>query len=213
MMTNYFKIKEFWEKGLNDPIIKAYYQLMIDIAVYLGAKEKDAREEMKQVMVFEMKLAMITLPRDQKRNMSLAYNPTTLEDFPSYKGMPKSWTTYVRKLFQYDDVQVDIKESERIIVSDINFYQNLSLVLESTSKRTLANYAGWSIAYSTMAFLDLKSRGIGDKFTKVMFGIDETGPRWKDCLWSIAANSMYAKYMFDKKSKKQIEDMIGNVIN
>ena len=75
MMANYFKIKEFWEKGLNDPIIKAYYQLMIDIAVYLGAKEKDAREEMKQVMVFEMKLAMIKLPRDQKRNMSLVYNP------------------------------------------------------------------------------------------------------------------------------------------
>ena len=163
-------------------------------------------EEMKRVMDFEMKLALISLPREQMRNHSAVYNPTTLGKFPSYEGMPKSWKKYVESLYNYDDVQNDIDNSERIIVSDIDFYTNLILVLKSTEKRTLANYAGWMITMTLMSKLDSKARDIEHKYNRAMYGIDQKGPRWKTCVaeagfnmrstFKHAAGSMYAKFIF-----------------
>ena len=41
---------------------------MVDVAKFLGADETLARSEMLEVLKFEMQLANISLPREERRN-------------------------------------------------------------------------------------------------------------------------------------------------
>lgn len=47
-------------KGIEDPLVSAYYQLMVDSAVLLGANKTRAEEEMKAALNFEISLANVS---------------------------------------------------------------------------------------------------------------------------------------------------------
>ena len=121
-------------------------------------------------MDFEMRLANISAPKSERRNKTKLYNPTTLGEFPTGEGFPESWTEYVQKLHDFGNDKLDIEDSERIIIYDVNFYKNLSSVLQNTDKRTLANYAGWRMASSTMKYLTTEARDIRQKYRKTLTG-------------------------------------------
>lgn len=46
-------------KGLEDKIVKAYYEYMVDIAVIYGADRSRAERELMESLEFEMKLANV----------------------------------------------------------------------------------------------------------------------------------------------------------
>lgn len=53
--------RKYLLKGTNDTVVKAYLETMVDIAIALGAKDKDQVEkEMKQVLNFEIQLANVS---------------------------------------------------------------------------------------------------------------------------------------------------------
>jgi membrane metallo-endopeptidase-like protein 1 len=47
---------------------KAYLDYMVDVATFLGAEPNFARTDMLDVLQFEMQLANISLPREERRN-------------------------------------------------------------------------------------------------------------------------------------------------
>ena len=143
---------------------------MVEVAVLLGAEETQAKVELEKVRDFEMRLANISAAKSERRNKTKLYNPTTLGEFPSDAGFPESWTNYVQKIFDFGDDKLDIEDSERVIIYDPNFYKNLSSVLQSTDKRTLANYAAWRMASSTMKYLTSEARDIRQKYSKALTG-------------------------------------------
>ena len=205
--------KAYLDKGINEQGVKAYFQYMIDVAVSLGAQKNKATEELQKVLEFEMKLANISLVQEDKRNATKLYNPTTLAKLPSGGGLPDSWTIYFQKLFDFGDEKLDIQETERVIIVDVNFYQNLSSVLANTDTRTLANYIGWRIAHQAMDYLGSEARDVLQKFMKAITGADQKSPQWKTCLGKVASHykyvesSMYARFIFNTDSKKQVLDM------
>ena len=211
--------KQYWDRGLDEPEVKAYKQYMLDAAVLLGADKDKAEEELKLVMDFEMKLSNISAPKEARRNSSKLYNPTTLGEFPGGPGLPESWSGYIQKLFDFGDVKIDIDDSERVIIYDVDFYKNISKVLESTTERTKANYLVWRLVASTMKFLSKDARDIRRKYTKVLNGISVEQPAWKRCLKTVgwnslsksnfvyAVTSMYARKVFKRESKAQVVEM------
>lgn len=48
-------------KGLEDKIVKAYYEYMVDMAVIYGADRKRAERECMESLEFEMKLANVSV--------------------------------------------------------------------------------------------------------------------------------------------------------
>ena len=163
--------KEYLDKGLEEPEVKAYFQYMVDVAVLLGAEEQIAVEELQKVINFEMRLASISAPKTERRNKTKLYNPTTLGEFPRLEGQPESWTTYMQRVFDFGgDKVLTIEDSERVIIYDPNFYKNLSSVLTSTDERTLANYLGWRMASATMKYLSSEARDIRQRYRKAVTG-------------------------------------------
>ena len=66
--------REYLMQGADHKDVKAYYQYMVDAAVWMGAKPEDAANEMREVLDFELNLANITLPREKRRNKTALYN-------------------------------------------------------------------------------------------------------------------------------------------
>jgi hypothetical protein len=73
---------------------------MNDVAVLLGAEPEAAEVELKEMLEFEISLANILTPSEERRNATTLYNPTTLGELPALEGLPPSWTEYVRTLFE-----------------------------------------------------------------------------------------------------------------
>ena len=47
---------------------------MVEAAEYLGAEKDDAAQQMKEALQFELKLANLTLKREERRNISALNN-------------------------------------------------------------------------------------------------------------------------------------------
>jgi len=71
-------------------------QYMVDTAVLLGANVTFAESEMSKNLQFEVELAMITVPKELRRNMTNRYNPTTTGEAKTYPVLHPSWTTYIQ---------------------------------------------------------------------------------------------------------------------
>ena len=185
--------KEYWDKGMEEPEVKAYFKYMIDTAVLFGANEEIARSELEEVMNFESKLAKISAPKEERRNDTKLYNPTTLGEMSTDNGKMflESWTTYVSDLFHFDVFfrsLVTITESEKVIIRDPKFFEQLSSVLQTTSNRTLANYMAWRLVKSSMKYLGKEARSIRQKFKKVEKGVGTEKPAWKRCTQKVGFN-------------------------
>jgi len=85
-------------RGLNDTAVAGYYKLMVESSVMLGAERDRAEKEMLDALFFETILANVSsslvlekflkcclvlkfsLPREERRNISLLYNKMTIND-------------------------------------------------------------------------------------------------------------------------------------
>ena len=54
-------------KGLSDKLVNAYYEYMVDVAVLFGADKERAAEELKESLLFEIKLANVSFRMSVKR--------------------------------------------------------------------------------------------------------------------------------------------------
>jgi hypothetical protein len=61
-------------------------------------------------------------------------------------GLPPSWTSYLRNLFDLPGVNIVIDDDELLIISSFEYIKKLGKLLESTEPRVLANYLGWRAA-------------------------------------------------------------------
>ena len=113
---------------------------MVDTAVYFGANEKKARDELSKVLDFEMKLAKISENRENRRNETILFNPTTIEQLPIEKGMPKSWLSFIQTYLNHPNVKISVGKNEVIIIRDVGFVKNIGQVIGSTPNHVLANY-------------------------------------------------------------------------
>lgn len=65
--------REYLSKGLNDKIVKAYYNYMVDIAVIYGADRSRAESELMDSLNFEIALANVN------RNLFSIFLPPILK--------------------------------------------------------------------------------------------------------------------------------------
>ena len=69
------------------------------------------RKDLEKSLDFEIELALITEPAENRRNMTQRYNPTTMGSAKSYPGLPDSWTSYVGGLLSIGGVDIGDVES------------------------------------------------------------------------------------------------------
>ena len=192
---------------------------MVHTAVYFGANEKNARDELSKVLDFEMKLAKISTDRIDRRNETILFNPTTIEQLPMERGMPKSWLSFIQTYLNHPNVKINVGKKEVIIIRDIGFVRNIGQVIASTPNQVLANYVGWRVVMESMKHLNSEARNLRHEFHQSISGVQSQKPLWKTCVhetgfnsyykysFIFAASSMYAKRYFKPEDKNQMIEM------
>ena len=222
-------------KGFEDKDVLAYYQYMIDAAVLLGANETNAIKQLKRSLMFEMALANLSTPMQDRRDPNQKYNPTTVGDLDreQHKAIepahPPSWQAYLQRLItdgiknrediNYND-EVVITKDEKIIIEDPSFFKNVTDLLIQTNPKVVANYMIWRIVESRLNYLNKNADEIKHKFLKATKGLISKEPKWKKCVHisgfdsgsyssgAGAAGSMYIRTYFTPEAKKEMFKMI-----
>lgn len=119
-------------RGLNDSAVAAYYKLMVDSAVFLGANRTVAEKEMYETLQFETTLAEYCLPREERRNISFLYNKMNIKQIE--KLAPHiDWQKYFDSL-----LGVHVTPTDEIIVNVPKFLTKLDHLLQTTDRRFVA---------------------------------------------------------------------------
>lgn len=104
-----------------------------------------------------------------------------------------NWLDYINSLMP-SAVQVD--ENEIVINSVPRFFEHLGEVLNSTPKRTMANYMLWRAVLTTSGTLTTELRQRKLEFYKAVYGLISEEPRWKECI-------QFSSERFEKYAKQQ----------
>lgn len=122
--------REYLVKGMDEKIVAAYYRYMVDVAVLFGADRQRAVKELKESLDFEIGLAKISLPLEERRDAAKLYNPTTVSELQrKYPSVP--WLEYLNTLLY----PLSIRHDDIIIVNSPKYLSNLEAVLSNTPKR------------------------------------------------------------------------------
>ncbi|XP_067139630.1 neprilysin-2-like [Centruroides vittatus] len=198
-------------KGINDTTVSAYFRLMVDSAVFLGADRERAEEELTKSLNFEITLANFSLPREERRNISKLYNKMTVKDL--VKLAPNiNWLKYFNGL-----LNDPITEDELVIVNVPEFIRKFGILIEEIDKTTLANYMLWRLVGQSMSILTKKWRDRAQKYTSVITGKTREEPRWEQCMGSLTGSlgvslaSLYVRNHFKQDSKKEALEMVNYV--
>lgn len=122
--------REYLVKGTDEKIVSAYYRYMVDIAVLFGANRQRAAKELKESLDFEIGLAKISLPLEDRRDAAKLYNPMKIADL-QYKFPSIPWQEYLNKLLN----PLAIRQDDIIIVNSPKYLSDLEALLSNTPKR------------------------------------------------------------------------------
>ncbi|KAI6238023.1 Neprilysin-1 [Aphelenchoides fujianensis] len=171
--TKYAKQLNAYEKLLNDRI-----GLLAEDAGSKRPKEEIAAE-VKEMIEFEKKFARLLVSEDDRRNFSRLYNPFRLSDMKTLLPIV-DFNKYFRALMPFE-LHDYINSDPEIIVNEIQFLRNLTALLQSTSKRTLANYVFSRYTGAWSLQLDERYEDVSQTFLQQFIGKKQKSPRWKDC--------------------------------
>ena len=202
--------REYLIKGFKNEAVQASYKTMVDWSIYFGAERDTAESELKEVFLMESKIAEITLPLEEKRNVSTLVNLMSVSEanklYPSI-----NLTSYLNNFLNHSDITIN--SSEVINIAVPNYVRQLSALMQSVPARIQANYLMLRIIRKSLPFLE-ESQG------------------WETCIYYASGNdyyasgddsyatvgsfavpvgAMYVRKYFPKSSKILAEDMVGNI--
>ena len=215
--------REYLIKGFEDKDVQAYYNFMVNMAVLLGAERPRAEQEMKEALMLELKLAELSLPREEMRNMTALYNPTRLGDLQ--KSYPEIPLVKLLNAVTWLPPADEITEDEIVNVAVPAFIPAVRALLATVPARVQANYILWRNVKSTVSYLNSEALEHALQYSKVLTGKSKQVPRWERCVKSVAGldgtslyfyegsltnavGAMYAKKYFPLESKDAADDMV-----
>jgi len=203
--------RQYLIKGFDDKFVQAYYNYMVQTAVFLGADENDAKEEMKEALQVELQLAEMSLPAEEKINKTAFYNPMALGEVQKlYPEFP--WIKHIS-----ESLGVTVDENEVVNVPVPKYITDFQSYISTIPTRAQANYIVWRIVQSAMPYLNDEALNIQLTYDKVFWGITQKAPRWEICVEStarsldIAVGSMYIRKYFNLDAKDVADKMVENI--
>uniref|UniRef100_UPI00358F210D phosphate-regulating neutral endopeptidase PHEX-like isoform X1 n=2 Tax=Myxine glutinosa TaxID=7769 RepID=UPI00358F210D len=162
--------------------IKSLLDLMVDVAVMLGAEREQAEDDMDDVLHLERQIAAILIPQESRTSESI-YNRHTLAELKEMTPQ-FDWLAYAWKSINLDEnPEVGaIGPNETMIVMAPEYLISLFQLLNNTDSRVVANYLVWRlIAYSLNRLSPRFSYRWLD-FKQEVFGTRSLPSRWEHCV-------------------------------
>ncbi|XP_031357059.1 neprilysin-2-like isoform X2 [Photinus pyralis] len=208
--------KDFLMQGFDSPVVRAFYNYIVKVAVAYGADPDLAETDMKDVINFQIEFARIRLSSEHRRNLTTLTNQMAISNlqrqFPTFP-----WVDYINGVL--GDPNVAVGEADIVDVSVPSFIPKMEKLIARTSKRVQSNYLLLLFTQSVAKMQPEKIRNLQFELNKAVSGVQKVPPKWKDCViavnnrMGIATAALYVRKYFDEKSKNNIIDIIFDVKN
>ncbi|KAK4879930.1 hypothetical protein RN001_008076 [Aquatica leii] len=202
------------EGDFSDPIVKLYYNYLVDLAVLFGANKETALSQMKDVIEFLLELGKITTSPEDRRNVTATTNIMTVAELQQ-RFPYMNWLNFINNVIAIPGIQIN--ENDIVDVGSPKFINNIETLLNKTPKKTQANYL-ISVAVASIAYtLNEKARNREFQLNQEASGIKVEEPRWNVCLnlatlkLKTAIGALYARTFFKQNSKSGVQLMVSNL--
>lgn len=224
--------KEYYnlEDNSSKPVLEAFREMIVEVAVLLikdkeeietipHAREDAIRQRAQGVVDFEIQLANITIPSDQRRSEETLYHNMTVGELQKIAGF-LNWTTFFSNVFS--KVGRKISSKERVIVYAPTYLRNLTKLIHTymtndSLRLDLENYMVMQVVKTYRMALSKDYRQTGKGLEKALLGKESFPERWRVCVsdtdsvMGFALGAMFIRDSFDVKSKPEAQDMIDGV--
>ncbi|KAL1006229.1 hypothetical protein UPYG_G00069520 [Umbra pygmaea] len=193
----------------------ALLNLMVDVAVMLGASQEAAETQMQDVLAFEIKLAQIMVPFENRTSENL-YNRYTISRLQ--RSIPQfNWLSFINSIVESADEGLRVSTSEPLIVRTPTYFKQLFKLLNTTEPRTVSNYVIWRTVCSRITTLSRRFLYRYLDFARVTTGTTSLTPRWDKCVNYVENTLIYASGRlfidthFQEDKKHMMEELIEGV--
>lgn len=114
----------------------------------------------------------------------------------------------MRQTYQF--ANISLNEPDAVIISEVDFLTNLSLIIDQTSTRILQNYFIWRFMMVQAENLPRRIRSIKEQFEHVLQGTTVGQARTVKCAIYVNSNmgfvvsKLYIKRYFDEIARNQV---------
>ncbi|XP_070206697.1 endothelin-converting enzyme homolog [Littorina saxatilis] len=204
----------------DDPILKAYLKYMVKINDLLAPdRHPNLTQHMKDVISFEMRLAEITTPAEERRDEEKIYHKMTVGDLQQRYPLI-NWLHFFNKLLSVAAVKVN--QSEEVVVYAPEYLEKLCDILNTSlstfeGRRTVNLYLEWHVVKSLISYLSKPFREAKNEFSEVLSGVSGKDEIWRYCITDtdsvlgFALGALFVKNAFHGESKEKAEKMIDEV--
>lgn len=187
-----------------------YVQHVAKMLKYLGYNDKEAADQAKRVLAFEIALAQPRLDRVESRDDRKSYNPMTVAELQ--KLTPAiDWTAYLQG--------VGIGKPSMVVVSQPKYMTALQNIFTQNKVEDWKAYMRWTLLSHSADYLstDLETAD-WTFYSKTLRGALKEEQRDKNALQTInrgvgeALGKLYVEKKFPAEAKAKAESMIKNVL-
>ena len=150
---------------------------------------------------------------EKRWNIKESYNMlSTSEIAERYPGI--DWIEYINNILKPHS---SLNDDDFINVAVLTYLNDLDVLLKSTPKRVMANYAMWRVTKDSIHLLSERLNDLSTAFSKATTGSSAKAPRWKDCVidtsWSLnhAVSAIYVRNHFSMSAKKSAEELVISI--
>lgn len=145
--------RDYFIKSSNDVYLAAYQEFARQVIFLCGTNENDSIAAADEIVKFEIELAKIMAPPQERMNVTQLYRRMTLHALYDY--VPEiNWQKYLETVLERE-----IDRSEVVVMFALNFMQDLVQLVQQTDRRTVANYMLWKFVRYRINSLDDRFQG------------------------------------------------------
>ncbi|XP_061713073.1 LOW QUALITY PROTEIN: neprilysin-4-like [Cydia pomonella] len=203
--------REYFLQSSNKVYLDAYKHYLIKIALLLGGSKNHVLHSAEKLINFEIKLANITSAPEDRRNVSELYRRMTLRKLE--KLVPEiGWRRYLCAVMNRT-----VHSHETVVLFALTYVQHLVKLIHATDPEVLANYLLWRFVRHRVNNLDDRFQSAKQQFYFILFGREQSPPRWKNCISQVNSNmgmalgSMFVRKHFDETSKNDTLTMTREI--
>ncbi|XP_023678299.1 endothelin-converting enzyme 2b isoform X1 [Paramormyrops kingsleyae] len=203
----------YLNKTANEKVLKAYLDYMVELGCLLGGDRNSTQAQMLQILELETAIANITVPQDERRDEEKIYHKLTIADLQTLAPAIE-WLDYLSAAL----APLELNETEPVVIYAKEYLQQVSDLINKTSRSLLNNYMIWNLVQKGVSSLDQRFENAQDKLLESLYGTKKScTPRWQTCIGNtddtlgFALGALFVKATFDKHSKQIAEGMINEI--
>ncbi|XP_036386960.1 endothelin-converting enzyme 1 isoform X2 [Megalops cyprinoides] len=203
----------YLNKTANQKYLDAYLDFLVELGVLLGGSEERSRMLMQEIVDFEVALANITVPQEERRDEEAIYHKIQAKDLATL-APAIDWIPFLREVF----APMELNDTEPVVVYAKEYLQKVSDLINGTDKSLLNSYMIMKVVRKMVSILDQRFQDAEQRFFEVMYGTKKScTPRWKLCVsdtdsaLGFALGALFVKATFTEDSKAIAEDMVSEI--